>query len=320
MRCKRRVRALAAGGNKPGQPRLAHRLLNARGMNPKSKCSVVALAAPIALLCAACGDASQSPGGVGGAGATTGTGGTGAGGSGAGAGSSPFQCVGSGAVGDTIPIPAGEFVMGCNSAVDDECESDETPMHTVDLSAYEIDRNEVTQDQYASCVNAGSCAPPKCEWDCAATTLPASCVTQDDAIDYCTWVGKRLPTEAEWEKAARGSDGRKFPWGNQPADCTLVNMVDCVGSSTPVGSYPNGASPYGALDMGGNMVEIVADFYDESYYSVSPSVDPKGPATGSRFVGRGGGWRSTAFWQRTSVRDWYDPPDAGISFGFRCAR
>ncbi|HEX7670591.1 MAG TPA: SUMF1/EgtB/PvdO family nonheme iron enzyme, partial [Polyangiaceae bacterium] len=111
-----------------------------------------------------------------------------------------------------------------------------------------------------------------------------------------------------------------YPWGNQEPDCTLVNMAGCGDAAETVGSHEAGASPYGALDMAGNVVELVADFYDETYYQSSPTNDPTGPATGTRYVGRGGGYKSVAEWQRASSRDWYDTTDASKSMGFRCAR
>lgn len=243
-----------------------------------------------------------------------------AGGGGTSGSSGGFECETEDEPGELVEIPAGEFLMGCNEEVDDECLDDEMPMLVVELDAFEIDRTEVTQGQYTACVNADACEPPSCEWDCDATDLPATCVRFPDALDYCAWAGKRLPTEAEWEKAARGSDGLKFPWGNQDPDCTLVNMVGCGDVATPVGSFPDGASPFGLLDMAGNMVEMIADWYDPAYYQRAPTTNPTGPESGTRFGGRGGGFKSEATWHRASKRDWYVATDAGASLGFRCAR
>jgi formylglycine-generating enzyme required for sulfatase activity len=255
----------------------------------------------------------SSNGGTSGSGARGGSGGSGGNGGGS------VACTSDAMPGELVEVPAGEFIMGCNDEVDDECSADERPMHTVSLAAFSIERTEVTQDQYAACVTDGACSPPSCDWDCERTDYPAGCVTFGQAEAYCEWAGRRLPTEAEWEKAARGEDGAKFPWGNDAADCTLVNMQGCEDEAAAVGSFPDGASPYGALDMAGNMVEMVSDFYDETYYAESPAENPTGPASGTRYTGRGGGWRSLSVWQRASKRDWYDPADAGTSLGFRCA-
>lgn len=232
----------------------------------------------------------------------------------------PPSCKGSPEPAAMVSVPASAFQMGCNAAVDGNCKADEKPLHNVTLGAFEIDKNEVTQEQYAACVDATACTPPSCTWDCSTPGMPAGCIEWAQAKAFCAFAGKRLPTEAEWEKAARGTDGRKYPWGNQEPTCDLVNMNGCGNAADPVGSHPSGASPYGALDMAGNMVEMVADWYDANFYASSPATDPKGPATGTRYGGRGGGLKSDATWQRTSARDWYDQTDAGSSLGFRCAR
>jgi formylglycine-generating enzyme required for sulfatase activity len=278
----------------------------------------IAILPLVVALLTGCGGGSGSNGNPDGEEGSGGDPGAGAGGAG-GSGTTPFSCNGSDA-GEMIDIPAGNFMMGCNEAVDKECKPDERPGHTVMLSAFAIDKTEVTQEAYAGCVLAGQCTRPSCEWNCSTAGMPAGCLARDQAEAYCRFRGARLPTEAEWEKAARGTDGRKFPWGNQAATCALVNMEGCGGAAQPVGSHPDGASAYGLMDMGGNMVEIIADWYDEDYYATAPATDPKGPASGARFVGRGGGWKSAATWHRASIRDVYDLTDAGTSFGFRCAR
>jgi formylglycine-generating enzyme required for sulfatase activity len=276
------------------------------------------LGAVLALLACSSGAAPlPGTGGSGAAGASGAGADAAAGQAGAGAG---FSCGSSGTHNTLIAIPAGSFFMGCNTKVDTDCRADEKPGHSVTLAAFAIDKTEVTQDEYAACINAGACGAPACQWDCARRDFPASCVTWAQAKEYCAWVGLRLPTEAEWEKAARGTDGRKYPWGNQEPDCTLANMAGCGDQPQPVGSYPTGASPYGLLDMAGNMVEMVADWYDANYYPTAPATDPTGPDAGTRYTGRGGGFRSEPLWQRASSRDWYDTFDTGLPLGFRCAR
>ena len=223
----------------------------------------------------------------------------------------------------TADVPAGVFAMGCQPANDAECRADENPGHDVTLADFAIDVNEITQAEYAVCLQDGKCTLPYCAWDpCTSPTLPIACVDYDQAQAYCAYVGKHLPTEAQWEKAARSSDGRKFPWGNDPADCTKANMDGCSGHTLPVGSLAAGASPFGALDMAGNVVEWVADVYDEAYYASSPATDPTGPArtATSQLSGRGGGWRSAEIWQRTSARDLYEWNYFKDSLGFRCAK
>ena len=239
-------------------------------------------------------------------------------------------------------VPAGPFLMGCNSAVDQDCEFDETPLHEVTLSAYWIDKYEVTVDEYKKCVDAAACFEPyncvddephlgdiMCSWGVPGRELhPVHHLGVEDAKDYCAWAGKRLPTEAEWEKAARGTDGRKYPWGIAPASCEYAVMMEVDGApgcgeghTMPVGSKPAGASPYGVMDMAGNVWEFVHDWYREDYYAISPGIDPLGPASGAVRVIRGGGFNYNELPLRTSDRDrgnYYDTRD--VNLGFRCVK
>ena len=220
-----------------------------------------------------------------------------------------------------VEIPAGTFIMGS-----DQGAPDEGPPHTVELSLYWIDLFEVTAGRYQACVDAGTCSAAMMTAGCNSgrddrLEHPINCISWDQASTYCLWQGKRLPTEAEWERAARGEDGRIFPWGEDFPSAQLLNYNNNIGATTPVGTYPLGVSFYGLHNMAGNVQEWTADYFAADYYAQSPTQDPQGPDSGTLRVGRGASWKLGIPTEvlTTTVRAAFVPNTIDSSVGFRCA-
>ena len=239
-------------------------------------------------------------------------------------------------------IPDGTFRMG---AMDEHAKSDEQPSHNVTLKAFWMDKLEITNAMYMLCVQAGACEPPQrfnsetrdqyfnnAEYN----DYPVVYVTSHQAELYCDWAGRRLPTEAEWERAARGDDFRTYPWGDDRPDSSRGNFNYFVGDSTQVGQYPAGASPFGVLDMSGNVAEWVADYYDSNYYAQGVTMNPTGPGARSKYFNhsvRGGSFQDAFIDIRVAARasvrgsnpnadDPYSEDYLGTvspKIGFRCA-
>jgi len=221
---------------------------------------------------------------------------------------------------EMVYVDAGEFLMG-SSDDDKGVSSDQKPQHKVYLDGYWMYRTEVTVAQYRNfCQVTGRQMPPEPWWKWQEDH-PIVNVNWDDAVAYAKWAGAALPTEAQWEKAARGTDGRQYPWGNDWDGAKCVNSVggSSPGGTKPVGSCPEGASPYGALDMAGNVWDWCADWYDARYYQSSPAPNPAGPATGHSRVLRGVSWGFNSPGSfRSATRGSGDPSSRSGDYGFRC--
>jgi len=233
-------------------------------------------------------------------------------------------------------VPAGWFLMGTDEADAVAMEAsfgwklewfaDETPQHRVYLDAFYIDETPVTNAEYKRFLDAKPRYPVPDGWDKTWRTFligrgdhPVVCVSWADANEYAQWAGKRLPTEAEWEKAARGTDGWLFPWGNHFDPTRFNSNVSNIGKTTPVTKYaPLGNSPYGVIDMAGNVWEWCADWYDAEHYKISPTQNPQGPDSGDWRVLRGGAWDSAPDYARTANRDYISPESGYTTVGFRC--
>jgi len=213
-----------------------------------------------------------------------------------------------------IYIPSGSFMMGSGELF-------EEPVHKVYLDGYYIDRYPVTNAQYYRfCKETGHNYPEHLKYKMPKSleNHPVIGVSWEDAEAFASWAGKKLPTEAEWEKSARGTDGRIYPWGNEfdPEKCNFNSK-----GTTPVDKYPEGASPYGVMGMVGNVWEWVQDWWDDNYYKNAPADNPQGPFTGKYSVLRGGSWEERSLFNiRASVRVGNIPSGKDNDMGFRCVR
>jgi sulfatase modifying factor 1 len=224
---------------------------------------------------------------------------------------------------EMVTIPAGPFVRGTTSGG-----FDEQPQRTIYLDTFSIDRHEVTNYQYQQFVLATGhrkAGPPsryaKSIGKMRGTNQPVVYVSWDDAMEYCQWKGKRLPTEAEWEKAMRGSDGRLWPWGDQEKvdGANWARVQDGYDVTARVGTFQTDKSPYGVMDGAGNVIEWVADWYQESYYKDAPEKNPPSPEYGTYRVMRGGGYTTTGADLRITSRSKMVPDFRDETIGFRCA-
>ena len=220
-----------------------------------------------------------------------------------------------------VLVPAGEFPMGSEQGDDDE-----QPVHRVFLDSFYLDTFEVTNGRFAKFVAAIQSEPP---WGFADTETPVlhaerpvRWVNWLEATGYCLWAGKRLPTEAEWEKAARGTEGRLYPWGHEPPTPAhaVFGLKEGTETVSPIGNRDKGTSPYGVHDLAGNLYEWVADWYDEGFYTPLPTLNPRGPIEGTAKVQRGGSYINGPYRLRSAFRTKGDPTEHDPHVGFRCAQ
>ena len=260
--------------------------------------------------------------------------------------------------GPMVAVEGGSFIMGSDyspgldifQGIVDEGFSDEHPEREVTLDPFLIDKYEVTNEQYRACVAAGKCADPWRSYSATRESYyldfdfnqhPVVFVDYEMAHKYCKWAGKRLPTEAEWEMAARGNDERTYPWGNEQPVCGMANFSQlrverakdgdlvfeeaCIGDTAPVKTFSAYKSPYAVLHMSGNVAEWVSDWYAEDYYSgvlgeESNTVNPHGPENGTFKVIRGGSFADNQLYIRAAYRGHAHPESFLWYVGFRCAK
>ena len=218
-----------------------------------------------------------------------------------------------------VLVPAGEFTMGCDFPGDLCTQEDESPAHLVRLDAFFMDVYEVTVGDYTACVDAGECIRLAEDIMMRNPSFSITNIGADQALAYCTWVGKRLPTEAEWEMAARGPESQTYPWGNDYGDIACTGILSCIGEVGDPRTSLGDVSPFGVIGMGGNVNEWVSDFYSDTYYSISPTENPQGPLSGERRVSRGGFFAAMPL-QTRAVERWEQGPLGSQFVGFRCAQ
>lgn len=216
-----------------------------------------------------------------------------------------------------VRIPGGEFRMG---SADGKGEPNEHPQHAVRVQHFLMDKTEVTWGQYKLFLAASSHPPPKSPVWGMPEALPVSSISWGEAGAFCAWAGGRLPTEAEWERAARGDDERQYPWGNTFDPWRCNTRDGGPHAPTAAAANPDCVSPYGVLDLSGSVAEWCSDWYEDAYYAKSPTENPTGPATGNRRVSRGGAWMTPSEFTRVVSRAGIDPTWHGPMQGFRCAQ